>query len=201
MVCCQADRRGRGASARLPANRMLAGRRCGGHGAGDLAEDRADAGSNARHNRACGNRDETCHQSILNEVLSSVVVPNSQLPHQISNACHFLCLLLSPRRISSATTSKLSPEAGMIPSVKALRTVMNSPTGIPFESWSGCSTLGGDPLNVLSYLPCFFRLAAQYAFMRWDCALRPARDRLDQRYAVESSFSCPHIKGSSSERC
>ncbi len=26
------------------------------------------------------------------------------------------------------------------------------------------------------YFPCFFRFAAQYAFMRWDCSLRAAAD-------------------------
>ena len=57
------------------------------------AEDRADAGRNARHDSACGDRDETCHQSIFNEVLASGIVPNSQLPNQISYPCHFLCLL------------------------------------------------------------------------------------------------------------
>jgi len=40
---------------------------------------------------------ETRHQSILNEVLASSVLPNSQLPNQIGNPCHLF--LLSPRRI------------------------------------------------------------------------------------------------------
>jgi hypothetical protein len=74
----------------------LARGRCGGHSAGDLAEDRADAGRNAWHDSACGNRDKTSHQSIFNEVLASGVFPNSQLPNQISDPCHFLCLLFIP---------------------------------------------------------------------------------------------------------
>jgi hypothetical protein len=56
----------------------------------------------------------------------------------------FYVSFLSPRRISSATTSKLSPEAGTITSVKALRSTTNSTTGIPFESWTEHSTLGGE---------------------------------------------------------
>jgi hypothetical protein len=123
----------------------LARGRCGGHGAGDLAEDGADAGSHTGHDSASGNRDETCHQSIFNEVLASGIAPNSQLQNQIRDPCHFLCLPLSLRRISFATTSKLSPEAGTITSVEMLRTVINSPTGIPLESWAGHSTFGGDP--------------------------------------------------------
>src|SRR5580658_8005567 len=81
-----------------PPKKGLAGGRCSGHGAGDLAEDRADAGSNTRHDSARGNRHETGHQSILNEVLASSVLPNSQLPNQISNPCHLFSPLL--RRLS-----------------------------------------------------------------------------------------------------
>src|SRR5438552_1242874 len=53
------------------------------HHRGDLREDRADAGCNARHNRTGGHGHETRHQSVLDEVLTARVLPNSQLPYQI----------------------------------------------------------------------------------------------------------------------
>src|SRR5450755_739885 len=70
------------------------------HCAGDLAEDRADAGRNTRHDSARGNRHETRHQGVLNEVLASGVLPNSQLPNQIGDLCHLFHLFL--RRILPA---------------------------------------------------------------------------------------------------
>ena len=127
----KADRRGRGSSTRLPTKKGLAGRCGSGHGAGDLAEDRADAGSNTRHDSARGNCHETCHQSILNEVLASSVLPNSQLPNQIGDPCHLN--LLSLRRISSVAMSKLSSEAGTVKSVEALRTNLNSTSVQPSQ--------------------------------------------------------------------
>src|SRR6202142_1383580 len=111
-----ADRRGRGSSRSPTRQKKLAGGRCSGHGAGDLAEDRADAGSNTRHDSARGNRHETGHQRVLNEVLASSVLPNSQLPNQIGDPCHLN--LLSLRRISSVAMSKLSSEPGTVKSVE-----------------------------------------------------------------------------------
>src|SRR5271166_3203316 len=53
----EADRRGRGSSTRPPTQEGgLAGGRCSGHRAGDLAEDRADASRNTWHDSPCGNR-------------------------------------------------------------------------------------------------------------------------------------------------
>src|ERR1700736_2607569 len=128
----KADRRGRGSSTRLPTKKGLAGRCGSGHGAGDLAEDRADAGSNTRHDSARGNCHETCHQSILNEVLASSVLPNLQLPNQIGDPCH---LFSSPlRRISSPAMSKLSSIPGMVKSVEALRTNPNSTSATHAQS-------------------------------------------------------------------
>src|SRR5580692_5622966 len=115
----------------------LAGLGCSGHGAGDLAEDRADAGRNTRHDSARGNRHETGHQSVLNEVLASSVLPNSQLPNQICDPCHLN--LLSLRRISSVAMSKLSSEPGTVKSVEALRTNLNS-TSANSLKMSGSST-------------------------------------------------------------
>jgi hypothetical protein len=70
--------------------KSLASRCSSGHRASDLAEDGADAGGNTRHDCARGNRDETCHQSVFNEVLASGILPNSQLPNQIGDPCHLL---------------------------------------------------------------------------------------------------------------
>ena len=47
-------------------SRRLALRRGTRHYRRDLAEDRADTGGDARHDRTGGNRDETGHQSIFN---------------------------------------------------------------------------------------------------------------------------------------
>ena len=98
-----------------PVKGCLAGGGCSRHRAGDLAEDRADAGRNTRHDRARGNGDEAGHESVFNEVLASSVLPNSQLPNQIGDPCHVY--LLSLRRISFAAMSKLSSKAGTIKSV------------------------------------------------------------------------------------
>jgi hypothetical protein len=68
---------------------LLALRSSRGHNTRNLAEDGADAAGNTRHNGARGNRDKTGHQCVLNEVLASSVLPDSQLPYQIRDSCHF----------------------------------------------------------------------------------------------------------------
>ena len=79
------------------------------HYARDLAEDRADAGRNTRHDSASGNCHKARHQCILNEVLSSGILPNFQFQNQIRNFCH---VFLSLATESSIAIGKLSPEAG-----------------------------------------------------------------------------------------
>jgi hypothetical protein len=53
------------------------------HHTSDLTEDFADATSHPRHNCTRRHRDETCHESILDEILAVGVRPNPQPPHQI----------------------------------------------------------------------------------------------------------------------
>jgi hypothetical protein len=65
----------------------------GGHRAGNLAENNADACGNARHDRAGSDRNESRHQSVFNEVLSFGVFPDAKLPYQVSNTSHFVVLL------------------------------------------------------------------------------------------------------------
>src|SRR5579862_5841854 len=62
----------------------------GAHHRRDLREDRADAGCDTRHNGAGGDGHETCHQGILDEVLTFCVLPNLKSQYQIF---HFLFLL------------------------------------------------------------------------------------------------------------
>ena len=57
--------------------------RSGGHNRRDLREDRADAGGDARHNRAGGNGHETRHQSVLDEVLTARILQNLQFQNEI----------------------------------------------------------------------------------------------------------------------
>jgi hypothetical protein len=83
----------------------LAGGCSSSHRAGDLAEDRADAGGNTRHDSARRNCDEARHQGIFNEVLASGVLPNSQLPNQIGDPCHVF--FLSSDGVCSVSRSKL----------------------------------------------------------------------------------------------
>ena len=64
-------------------------RREGGNGR-DLAENRADAGRDAGHKGAGSNRHETRHQRVLDEVLSSVVVPDSELRNRIHEFLHWM---------------------------------------------------------------------------------------------------------------
>jgi hypothetical protein len=58
------------------------------HRARDLAENGADAGGNARHDGAGSYRNESCHQSIFDEVLSARIFPDAKLPNQIGNTSH-----------------------------------------------------------------------------------------------------------------
>src|SRR5712692_6308216 len=70
--------------------------RCGvRHHAGDLAEDRADAGCNARHDRPRGNRDESRHQGVFDQVLSSIVAPYADTGCDAVNPIH----CVSSRRV------------------------------------------------------------------------------------------------------
>src|SRR5216684_4896704 len=63
--------------------------RCGrGHYAGDLAEDRADAGGYVGHDSARGNCHEACHQCILNEVLALSIFPDFHLQNKAVDPCH-----------------------------------------------------------------------------------------------------------------
>lgn len=63
---------------------------CGsGHYAGNLAEDRADAGRNARHDRARCERHEPRHESILDEILTASIPPDHEFPNQISDPGDF----------------------------------------------------------------------------------------------------------------
>src|SRR6266849_846954 len=91
----------------------------GGHHRRDLRENRADAGRNARHNGAGGNGHETCHQSVLDEVLTARVFPNFQLQNQI-----FHCLLVisssvwcatGPCRYRKFIIGRLQKESGVKP--------------------------------------------------------------------------------------
>jgi hypothetical protein len=50
--------------------------RSSGHDRRDLREDRADAGRDTRHDGAGGNGHETRHQSVFDEVLTFVVLPD-----------------------------------------------------------------------------------------------------------------------------
>jgi hypothetical protein len=67
----------------------------GSHNRRDLRENRADAGSDTRHDGAGCNGYETSHQSVLDEVLTARVLPNSQLQNQIF---HFAFAISSPVR-------------------------------------------------------------------------------------------------------
>jgi len=75
---------------------QLALRRRRSHDARDLTENSADAAGNVGHNCARGHRDEAGHQSILNEVLASGILPDSQLPYQIGDSFHIPRLHLEP---------------------------------------------------------------------------------------------------------
>ena len=63
-----------------------------GHDAADLRKDRADAGGNVRHDRTRSDGHETSHQGVLDEVLTTRILPNLQLQNQIF---HFSSNLLS----------------------------------------------------------------------------------------------------------
>src|SRR5712692_4797879 len=63
------------------------------HRAVDLAEDGADAGGNIRHDCTGGHSHETCHQSVFDEVLTVLILPNLQFQYEIRNPRH-ICLLL-----------------------------------------------------------------------------------------------------------
>src|SRR5271170_4142879 len=71
------------------------------HNRRNLRKDRADAGRNARHNRAGGDGHETRHQSIFDEVLTARVLPNLQLQNEILHVSLYL-LPSGARQVSVA---------------------------------------------------------------------------------------------------
>src|SRR5689334_17020636 len=58
----------------------------------NLRKDLADAGGNARHNRAGRNGHETRHQSVLDEVLTAPILPNLELQKHILHSFNLLSL-------------------------------------------------------------------------------------------------------------
>ena len=86
------DRRGQGSTGSAVKELTLA---CSSrHRATDFAENSADAGGNAGHNGARGNRYESCHEGIFDKVLPACVFPNPQFPDQICYLLHSSLLSL-----------------------------------------------------------------------------------------------------------
>jgi hypothetical protein len=44
-----------------------------------LTENDVDAAGDSRHDGACGDRDKAGHQSVLDQILTAAVFPNSEL--------------------------------------------------------------------------------------------------------------------------
>lgn len=59
-----------------------------GHHRRDLREDGADAGGNVGHDGARSDRHETGHQRVFDKVLTTRILPDSQLPNQVHNVLH-----------------------------------------------------------------------------------------------------------------
>jgi hypothetical protein len=66
----------------------LALRRGSRHHAGNFAEDGADTGGHARHDSARGNRHETRHKRVFDQVLTFGIFPYFQLQNHICDLCH-----------------------------------------------------------------------------------------------------------------
>ena len=73
--------------------------------AGNLAENRADAGGNARHNGTGGYCHETGHQRVFNQVLTLGVLDDAEVPHQILELVYCFSLLFNLQCLGSTLIS------------------------------------------------------------------------------------------------